>query len=155
MRLGAQYLSLFICLCLVPLCLYTGHADCYVTHQSTAQGGDTNQMTRGKHVQRYVGLLINSPTNTQLTFLSTRVHALQVVQASLCFLCFASRLCACLCQRSCQPSASGKSNYGPRSSLVLMPKGADAALVLAARAAVTSDQVVTLMEEGCSVCLCQ
>ncbi|KAK2897691.1 hypothetical protein Q8A73_014071 [Channa argus] len=26
-------------------------ADCYVTHQSSTQGGDTTQMTRGKHVQ--------------------------------------------------------------------------------------------------------
>lgn len=35
-----------------------------------------------------------------------------------------------------------------------MPKGADAALDLAARAAVTSDQVVTLMGERCYVHLC-
>ncbi len=40
------------------------------------------------------------------------------------------------------------------SSLVLMPKGASAALDQAARAAVTSDQVVTLMGKRYSVCLC-
>lgn len=48
-----------------------------------------------------------------------------LLQAYICSLCFAFRVCACLVQQSCQLSASGKSNYGPRSCLVLMPKGGD------------------------------
>lgn len=108
---------------------------------------------------RYVGSLMSSLTKTQLTLCPhTRSYVTVTDEckllASLCFLCFASRLCARLYQQPCQLSASGKSNYGPRSSLVLMPKGADAALDLAAWAAMTSDQVVTLMGERCSVCLC-
>lgn len=98
--------------------------------------------------------------HSQLHFMSTHGHALlsRVYANGASFIvllvfCFSS-LCACLYQQSCQLSASGKSNYGPRSSLILMPKGDDAALDLAAWAAVTSDQVVTLMVELSSVCLC-
>lgn len=37
----------------------------------------------------------------------------RAVLASLRFLCFAPRVCACLYWQPCQLSASGKSNYGP------------------------------------------
>lgn len=127
MHLGGEYLSLYLCwsfcLCLVPSCLL--HADCYVMHQSSAQGGDTIPITREKHVQWYVGLLMSSLCRTHIHTILSQMDAgcaSFFVFLMFCFLSLWPPL-------PCQLPLSGKSNYGPRSSLVLMPKGAGAACI--------------------------
>lgn len=71
---------------LIPLCLYTVHADCYVMHQSSAQGGDTIPITREKHVQQYVGSLMSSLSNTRLALCPrTRSCIYGADESELCF----------------------------------------------------------------------
>lgn len=60
-RGGALRSSSFsVCLRLIPPRLLSVHAACYVTHQPSAQGGDTIQLTRGKHGPALIGACLFS-----------------------------------------------------------------------------------------------